>query len=106
MKASAQTVSGKVTDSQSQPAPGIAVVFVPAQRERFDLFRNTNTDRAGKFTMTNLAPGEYKVFSWDGVDNNAYMDPDFLKPYEELGRAISVNESSNPSVDVKLISEH
>ncbi len=103
LKAGVQTVSGKVTDSQSQPVPGIAVVFIPSHRERFDLFRSTNTDRTGKFTMMNLAPGEYKVFSWEAVDNNAYMDPDFLKPYEELGKAISVTEFSNSSVDVKLI---
>jgi len=103
LKASAQTVSGMVTDSQSRPVPGVSVVLIPFQRERIDLFRNTNSDRAGKFTMKDLAPGEYKVFSWESVDNSAYMDPDFLKPYEEFGKAIVVAEGSNSSVDLKLI---
>jgi hypothetical protein len=31
------------------------------------------------------------------------MEPDFLKQYEQLGKVISVTESSNVSVDVKLI---
>ena len=102
LKAGTQ-VSGKVTDVQSRPATGTAVVFVPAQRERQDPFRSTNTDQTGKFTMANVAPGEYKVFSWDVVDNNAFRDPDFLNPYEELGKAITVSETFNSSVDVTLI---
>jgi hypothetical protein len=103
LKAGTQTLAGTVTDGQSRPVPGIAVVLIPAQRERLDLFRNTHTDQAGKFTLTDLAPGEYKVFSWEAVETNAYMGPDFLQPYEHLGKAIAVAESSNSSVDVKLI---
>jgi hypothetical protein len=103
LKAGTQTIAGTVTDAQSKPVPGIAVVVIPAQRGNPDLFRNTHTDQAGKFAITDLPPGEYKVFSWEAVDTNAYMDPDFLKPYEHLGKAISVTPSSNSSVDVKLI---
>jgi hypothetical protein len=103
LKAGTQTVAGTVTDAQSHPVPGIAVVLIPAQSGRTDLIRNTTTDPSGKFTITNLAPGDYEVFSWESIDNNAYMEPDFLKQYEQLGKVISVTESSNVSVDVKLI---
>lgn len=103
LKAGTQTIAGTVTDAQSQPVPGVAVVFIPAQRGRADLFRSTYTDQTGKFTMTNLAPGDYEVLSWEAMDTNAYRDPDFLKQYERLGKAISVTEFSNSSVEVKLI---
>jgi protocatechuate 3,4-dioxygenase beta subunit len=103
LKAGTQTVAGTVTDGQSRPVPGIGVVLIPAQRERLDLFRNTHTDQNGRFTLTDLIPGEYKVFSWDAVDTNAYMAPGFLEPYEQLGNAVSVRESSSSNVDVKLI---
>lgn len=103
LTAGTPTVMGTVTDSQSRPVPGIAVVFIPDQRARLDLFRNTNTDQNGKFTMTNLAQGDYKVFSWESMDNNAYWDPDFLKAYEQLGKAVTISGTSNSTVDVKLI---
>jgi hypothetical protein len=104
LKAGAPTVSGKVTDSQSQPVSGVAVVIIPADRERLDLFRRTDTDRNGTFTFdSNLLPGEYKVFSWEAFDNNAFRDPDFLKPYEQLGKEVFVTESSNSSVEVIVI---
>jgi len=103
LRAGTGTVSGTVTDSKSQPVPGIGVVVVPIQQARVDLFRGANTDQNGKFTVANLAPGEYRAFSWEGIDNNAFYDPDFLKQYEALGKAITVAESSNSNIDVKLI---
>jgi hypothetical protein len=103
LKAGIQTITGSVTDSQSKPVSGIAVVLIPAQREKVGLIRTTNTDQNGKFTMTNLAPGEYNLFSWESIENNAYMEPGFLLQYEQLGKAVSVKESSNSNVDVRLI---
>jgi 5-hydroxyisourate hydrolase-like protein (transthyretin family) len=103
LKAGTPSISGRVTDSQSRPVSGVTVVFIPAQRSRVDLFRNTYTDQDGKFTMANLAQGDYKVFSWEAADNNTYFDPNFLEQYEQLGKTISVTGTSNSSVDVKLI---
>jgi protocatechuate 3,4-dioxygenase beta subunit len=103
LQAGMQTLSGTVTDSEPQPVSGIAVFLIPSDRARLDLFRNTITDQNGKFSFANIAPGDYKVFSWEAADNNAHLDPDFLKPYEGFGKAVSVAESSNTSLDVKLI---
>jgi len=103
LKAGTQTISGTVTDSLSKPVPGIVVVLVPAQRGIFELYRATNTDQAGKFSMVNIDPGEYKIFSWEAIDSGGYMDPDFLKQYEELGKLVNVTEFSSSSVEVKLI---
>jgi hypothetical protein len=103
LRAGTSTIAGTVTDAKSQPVSGIAVALIPVEQRRFDLSRTTNTDQHGKFTITNVAPGEYKVFSWEAAQNNAYLDPDFLKQYETLGKAISVRESFNSTVDVKVI---
>jgi len=29
------------------------------------------------------------------IDTNAYLDPDFLKQYEQLGKAVTVTENFN-----------
>jgi hypothetical protein len=103
IKAGAPTIVGTVVDSNSKPAPGNTVVFVPAQRDSIELFRNADTDSSGKFSLTNVVPGEYKVFSWEAIDTNAYLDPDFLKQYEQLGKTVVVTENFSSSVDLKLI---
>jgi protocatechuate 3,4-dioxygenase beta subunit len=103
IKATVSTILGTVKDSNSKPAPDALVVFIPEQRERLDLFRVATTDSSGRFTMKNLAPGEYKVFSPEGVEFNSFYDPDFLAQYEQFGKVVSVKESSDSSVDVNLI---
>jgi hypothetical protein len=96
-------VSGFVTDSKAQPVPGIQVVFVPSDRNRFDLLSPALTDQNGHFSIVNLVPGQYKVFSWEVLENNAFFDPEFLRRYEQQGKAVSIAESSNSNIDVRLI---
>ena len=103
LRAAVATVTGTVTDSKSQPVSGVNAVFIPVDESRFELFRTALTDQNGRYTIPNLAPGEYKAFSWESIDNNAYFDPSFLKQYEQLGKAIAVSESTNPALDLKLI---
>jgi protocatechuate 3,4-dioxygenase beta subunit len=103
LHAGAPQLGGTVTDAKSQPVAGIPVYLVPGNRSRTDLFRSTLTDQSGRFTLANLSPGEYKVFSWEAADNNAHFDPDFVKQYEQEGKTVQVAESSNPAIDVKLI---
>jgi hypothetical protein len=103
LRPGAVQVTGSVTDAKSQPVTGIQVALVPAQRTRTDLFRTALTDQSGRFTMPNIPPGEYKLFSWEAIDNAAYFDPEVLKQYDQQGKALQVTEGSNPNVEVKLI---
>jgi hypothetical protein len=103
LRSGAAQVSGIVTDAQSQPARGVSVVLIPAQRNRGDLYRTSQTDQNGRFSLTRLTPGEYKLFSWEAIDSGAPYDPEFLKQYEPQGRSIMIADGSNNNVDVKLI---
>jgi len=103
LRDSTATASGKVTDETMLPVSGVNVVFIPVDGSRLELFRTVPTDQNGHYKLTNLAPGEYKAFSWESIDSNAYFDPEFLKKYEPLGKSIVVSESTNSTVDLKLI---
>jgi 5-hydroxyisourate hydrolase-like protein (transthyretin family) len=103
LRTGAVQITGTVTDAKSQAVAGVMVVLIPAQRNRTDLFRPSLTDQNGRFTVANVPPGEYKLFSWEALDANTYFDPEVLKQFEQQGKSIQVTESSNQSVDVKLI---
>ena len=103
LRAAIATVSGTVVDGNAQPVPGVNVVFAPSERNRSELLRTVLTDQNGRYSMANLAPGEYKAFSWESIDSNAYFDPEFVKHFEQLGKTIVVSESTNPTVGLKLI---
>ncbi|HET9132571.1 MAG TPA: hypothetical protein VFO86_16580 [Terriglobia bacterium] len=48
------------------------------------------------FTMRGVAPGEYKVFTWENVYNNAWLNARYLEHFESQGRPITINPSPQP----------
>ncbi|MBZ5580858.1 MAG: carboxypeptidase-like regulatory domain-containing protein [Acidobacteriia bacterium] len=100
-------VTGTAQDANGQqPAAGVTVALVPQEkerRERSSYYREARADEAGAFTFPNVIPGEYKVFAWDRVESGAYMDPEFMKPVESKGEAVTVREGEKANVTVKVI---
>jgi hypothetical protein len=97
-------VTGIVRDAQSQPAPSSRVVLVPDRaRQRTELYKVAFTDDNGRFTFSGVAPGDYKVFSWDGLEEYGWYDPELLAQSESRGRSVHVSETSPETVEVTLI---
>lgn len=97
-------IDGVVSDDKGQPLPGIQAVLVPnTNRDRTELFKAAATDQSGRFTMRDVAPGDYKLFAWDALDNFAYFEPDFITKYETLGKAVHVDESAKLHEDTRVI---
>jgi hypothetical protein len=93
------TVQGTVADS-----PAASVVLVPndPRRSRIDLYKIATADESGRFRLTAVAPGDYKIFAWEFVDGGAWLDPAFLRQYEDRGTPVRVSASAvataNPAV--------
>jgi protocatechuate 3,4-dioxygenase beta subunit len=98
-------IEGVVRNAKEQPVPGAAVVLVPEpkKREKFRGFQNVTTDQHGRYVIKTIEPGEYKLFAWEDIEPGEYMDPEVLKPVEELGHPVSIHEGSRESADLKLI---
>jgi hypothetical protein len=98
-------VQGTVKDTDGLPAAGVWVVLVPdeAHRNEFHLFKQRATDQYGRFDLRGIAPGDYKLFSWEQVEPNAWEDPDFLKLFEVKGESVSLQEGDGKSVDLVAI---
>jgi Carboxypeptidase regulatory-like domain len=98
-------VQGNAADADGFPAVGVWVVLVPEGkgRERPQLYKTAQTDQHGQFQIRGVAPGDYKLFSWDEVERGAWEDPDFLKPFEEKGEKVSVQEGDSKSFNVTSI---
>jgi uncharacterized protein (DUF2141 family) len=100
-------ITGSVQNDQKQAASAVTVVLVPQEQERRDqpqFYKTAMTDDTGHFTFKNLDPGQYRVYAWQDIESGAYMDPDFLKPVEAQGAALTIKESSQETVQLKLIS--
>jgi hypothetical protein len=98
-------ITGTVQNEKLEPAAGATVVLIPEgkRRESDRWYQTTSTDQYGNYTLKNVAPGEYRVFAFDTVEYQAYMDPEWLKPFESKGEKVSIEENAKPSVQLKLI---
>lgn len=104
-------LSGVVLDANSLPAASATVVLIPDPPHRGVVwqYKSTTTDQNGKFSMSGLTPGEYKVFSWDFADESEeeygadWFDSEWLKPYEIKGESVHLEESGQQSVHLALI---
>ena len=88
------------------PMPGAMVVLIPQDQQRKEqptYYKFMASDQNGAFSLTGLTPGEYKAYAWEDIEIGAYMDPDFMKPIEEKGEAVSMQEGEQKTLTLKVI---
>jgi hypothetical protein len=97
-------ISGVVTNENVEPCDGVTVTLIPTGARNSRLFyKFVTTDASGKFTITGIAPGTYRLLAWDKVDNNEVMfDPDFLRPYESAAQTVEIVANDKKTLDLKL----
>jgi hypothetical protein len=100
----APEIRGVVTDERLVPAPGAQIALVPERnRDRVELFRTATAGPDGRFSVANVAPGDYKLFAWQTLEPFAYFDPELLQRDESKARSVQVKESANQSIDLRVI---
>lgn len=92
----------RIEGSVPEASGAVVVALTPKNRERFDRFTATTTDQYGRYVFVDVPPGEYKLFAWDDVGENEWLDPDFLKRYESQGVAVTAAPRGSQSVDLKI----
>src|SRR5262249_33063469 len=67
-------VNGTVRADSQQLISNAQVVLIPDQRDRHDLYKFVITDANGQFSFPSVAPGSYKVFAWENVEQFSWFD--------------------------------
>ncbi len=98
------TITGKVERSNGDPVQNARVTAVPVNpSSRRDLYKSANSGNDGTFTISTLPPGSYKIYAWEEVEANAWMDADFRRPFESLGSNATIKDGAGPNVTLKVI---
>ncbi|HLQ78479.1 MAG TPA: carboxypeptidase regulatory-like domain-containing protein [Terriglobia bacterium] len=108
IRSGAGTIEGTAQGDRQEPVPGAVVVAVPAataRRANRMLYHTATSDAKGHYSISGLAPGEYKVFAWDGLAGGAYYNSTFLSRYEDRGKSARVLQGSPTNLDVLVLSE-
>jgi hypothetical protein len=98
-------VRGIVVDEDNLPAVGVWVALLPDEGHRGArrLYKSAVTDQYGHFELRGIAPGDYKLFSWEEAESGAWEDPEFLKPFEEKGEKITLQENDQKTLNLTTI---
>jgi hypothetical protein len=85
---------GTVTGKLGVQTADATIVLVPDVTLRANTlaYRSTRPSTNGTFEFKNVAPGNYKLFAWEGVLATAWTNAEFLKRYEDVGLSLKVDD--------------
>lgn len=95
-------IEGTAFGTNGEALSNVAVVLVPERRGLIGLYKSSFTDAAGKYFFEGVAPGMYKVFSWEDVEPGNWFNPDFLRAFEDSGSVVEARESDRIRADVPV----
>lgn len=99
-------VEGTVTDENNNPVANATVIGVPEQalRSQFDLYQRAGTDQTGHFRLRGIKPGTYSFYAWNTMEDESYMDPEFLARYESSRVDLSLNPKDHQTLHLTALS--
>jgi len=99
-------VDGIVTDENDKPVANATVIGVPdlPLRAQFDLYQRSESDQNGHFQLRGIKPGSYSFYAWSSMDDESYMDPEFLRRYENARADLTLKPKDHESLTLKLLS--
>jgi hypothetical protein len=95
-------LTGTAINARSEPVPA-RVVLLPEARFRSDLYRSVVADRNGRFMLSDIEPGEYRLFAFEVLESGAEFDPEFMKSYELQGSSVHIAESITNIMDIRSV---
>jgi hypothetical protein len=98
-------IAGGVETAAGEASTRTPVMLIPdgPQRDRQDRIRSTATDESGHFTLEDIAPGEYRLYAWDGAHLRAAQDADFRRRYQSQSIPITVKARAAETVSLTTI---
>lgn len=105
VSANGGVIEGSVQNSREEPVSGVKVTLVPdtGHRPYSRYYKTADADLNGHFIIRGVAPGEYKIYAWEDIEDGAYQDPDFVKPHEFEGQTVNIKERGHETVQLKAI---
>lgn len=100
--ADAGELDGSVVNAKGDPVARARVDAIAADRADFN--RSAFSDEKGQFKVSDLPPGQYKIFAWENVPDGAPQDPDFRKAFEKQAVGATVQPKARADLKITAIS--
>ena len=90
------SVSGRVSGKS-----GATAVLVPDadRRNHRALYKSARVSSSGEFQFPRVPPGEYKLFVWQEENGGPWLDPEYLRQYEDRATPVQVKAGARTIVE-------
>jgi len=97
-------VTGVVKDGE-KPAAGRSLDLIPdPPRQELSLrLKSTTADENGRFSLTGVAPGSYRLYAWVEPLIGVLSDAEFLRRFQDQAVKVTVKEDDRPTIEVTLL---
>jgi hypothetical protein len=82
-------------------AAGATVVLVPdpGRRSQRVLYKAAHPGASGEFSLQKVPPGDYKLFAWREENGGPWLDPEYLRLYEDRATPVHVEQGQRLVVE-------
>jgi len=105
LAAGAAQIEGLVETEAGEAATACTVTLVPdpPQPARPDLYKNATCEDGGRFRLTSVSPGAYKLYAWESLEPWAERDPDFLRQYQSQAASVQLSAGGREQLRLRRI---
>ena len=108
-------IDGVASTRDGDPAANAAVTLLPADMPDTagnpmsalqglgQNIRQTNAD--GSYSLSGIAPGEYRLFAWEAADSAPFMNPEIRRRFEARGERVVIREGDALNLNVEVIAD-
>jgi hypothetical protein len=105
MTRATQRVSGLLRDGTGQPAPGLTIVLFPADRALWastGRIRTARSGQDGRYIVTDIRAGEYRIAALTDVIPGDINDPAFLETLIAASIPVAIREGERKMQDLRV----
>jgi hypothetical protein len=101
----AGSIQGIVVETDQKPVPSSTIVLVPqaGRRQNPALYKTVRSDADGRFTLSPVPPGAYKLFASQSIPPGAYQNAEFISKYDERGTPVIVRSGQVSVANLDLL---
>jgi uncharacterized protein (DUF2141 family) len=101
-----QEIGGTLQDATGRPAPDYTIIVFAESNQFWTTpsrrIRSTRPGTDGRFTVTNLPPGEYRIAAVVDVAPNEINDPSFLEQLVPASIKLTLGEGEKKTQDLRI----
>jgi hypothetical protein len=99
------STNGATVEGAVGNAVGAVIVLEPGADQDFrrSRYRVAKSDQTGHFKLTGVAPGEYRIYAFDDIDDGAWLDASYMAAYAGKGETVKVAERETRTVALRMI---